>query len=352
MRKQLTIRIMITVVFVLMVISAMSIVVMAETSESISPIVTINFEQQDYANFKANEIGLIPVLSTVENGGPVEYEKYENILAYSVFLAENEFSSDEIALLNELVEEGYSTRLIQEIYNFWKTTDENFSMIRDLCELSDEFYGLYWVENAFNKLTNNSHGVLNRAEIEAYYEKGLTHDDIYTANILSRREGQTIQGILEDMLMGKSTFEIMREVGALQEYGTKIDETINNLSPAIALKIAENDDYINTDNLSGDPMKIADQVIELDDERYNKNAAVIRKDLAAKGIVSEKIDIMQKMKDDYNARIIAIDNGFDSYLIQSFRNRGYTYSQIQAASELFAIDGLDPLEALKMVERR
>ncbi|MBR2476871.1 MAG: hypothetical protein IKB50_01915 [Clostridia bacterium] len=351
MRKRLTIKIMITGVFVLMVISAMNIVAIAETSE-ITPIVAINFEQQDYANFKANEIGLTPVLSMVENGEPVEYEKYENILAYSVFLAENEFSSDEIALLSELVEEGYSTRLIQEVYNFWKTTDEDFSMIRDLCELSDEFYGLYWVENAFNKLTNNSHGVLNRAEIEAYYEKGLTHDDIYTANILSRREGQTIQGILEDMLMGKSTSEIMREIGVLQESGTEIDETINNTSPAIALKIAENDDYINTNNLSGDTMKIADQVIELDDERYNKNAAVIRKDLAAKGIVSEKIDIMQKMKDDYNARIIAIENGFDSYLIQSFRNRGYTYLQIQAASELFALEGIDPLEALKIVERR
>jgi len=278
----------------------------------------------------------------------IKYDEYENILSYSVFLSENKFTNKELKYLNNLLEKGYSEGVIQEVYEFWLTTDEDFSMIGDLCALSDELYGINWVENAFNKLTNNSHGVLDVEDIEAYYKKGLTYEDIYTANILSRKKGKTIQGILDDMLSGKTNFEIIDESGITFDK-EKVKNKLNNVNSAVALHIAKSK-KVNIEDLPTDDSKILEYLNDIEDKEYNKNIATVKEKLTSVGIAPEKIDREKRIKDNNAHKQKALENGFDVYTINSFRRRGYSYEHIEKASEMCMSDDITPLEALELAK--
>ncbi len=54
-------------------------------------------------------------------------------------------------------------------------------------------------------------GVLNREQIHAYYDKGLTRDDIITANRLCRLGKNTITEILDKKVSGTAWAEIIEE---------------------------------------------------------------------------------------------------------------------------------------------
>lgn len=306
-------------------------------------------KSQDRMNFSTNAYGFEKIKSMVDKSAPINYDEYQKILSYSVFLAENEFTKEQLEYINSLLDAGYSEGVIQEVYEFWLTTDEDFSMIGDLCALSNEMYGIYWVENAFNKLTNNSHGVLEREDIEVYYEQGLTYEDIYAANILSRRKGQTIQGILDDMLSGKTNSEIITDVGMMPK-SRSISGKIDNVERSVALRIINNY-QLEMSDIPEDESEIAEYIDNLENERYRNNVEMVKEELSNAGIIPEEIDREARRKENNESRNAAVNNGFDTYLISSFLKRGYTYEQIEKASEICLVKDVNPLEAIKSVEK-
>lgn len=303
----------------------------------------------DNDNLKANEKALKKVVLMEDTSTPINYDRYQNILSYSIFLAENEFTKEQLEYLNKLIDSGYSEGIIQEVYEFWKTTDEDFSMIGKLCEKSNELYGINWVENAFNNITSNSHGVLSREDIQEYYEKGLTYDDIYAANILSRRKGKTIQEILNDILSGTANSEIINDSRVVTE--ARIEKSkINNVNLNLALRMSENK-YLENENIPSDEHEIDHYLVEIEDARYEQKINEAKQKLMEMGVVPEKIDIAAKSKKDNELKRKAQENGFDIYMISSLKRRGYTYSQIEEGSRICLEKDIDPLHAVKIAAK-
>lgn len=179
-------------------------------------------------NFSKNsEIELFDKLSSVTDC--CDEAKVSNIYAYFNFLCENSFSPLEISQINKILLKGTTVQSLAQVYDFYITTDEDFEIVEKICELEDKYFDEYWYEDAFNEITNNSHGVLDYKQLKSYEEKGLGLDQILAANILSRKEGQNIFDILDAMESGKSTKEFVKEI-----YGITLNSNYENDYEAVS----------------------------------------------------------------------------------------------------------------------
>lgn len=138
--------------------------------------------------------------------------KLSNIYAYIRFMCENDFSDEQLADINEILESGTTVQSLSQVYDFWLTTDEDFSVVAKICALENKYFNEYWYEDAFNEITNDGHGVLNRAQLKTYMQKGLALDQISAANILSRKDGQNIFDILDSIADGKNIEKLIKEI--------------------------------------------------------------------------------------------------------------------------------------------
>ncbi len=129
-------------------------------------------------------------------------------------VANFEIPQADAAYLSGLIEQGYRADWLEEIYDFWLTCGEDISIIEDIYQISEQknFTGRYWVEESYNAVTNNVHGVLNIEQVGSYLGKSITREQINQANILSRQGVYTITEILDKLLEGKSWSELVNDV--------------------------------------------------------------------------------------------------------------------------------------------
>lgn len=118
-------------------------------------------------------------------------------------------STDEMNYIDSLIYGGADIEDIINIYKFWLTTNESIGIVGEIYNIKNEISDKFWIEEAFNQLTENKHGVLNSGQIKEYTNKGLGLPDIKTANILSRKGVYTINEILELKLKDMSWDEIL-----------------------------------------------------------------------------------------------------------------------------------------------
>lgn len=118
-------------------------------------------------------------------------------------------SADEMNYIDSLIYGGADIEDIINIYKFWLTTNENIEIVGKIYNIKNDISDKFWIEEAFNQLTENKHGVLNSGQIKEYTDKGLGLSDIKTANILSRKGVYTINEILELKLKDTSWDEIL-----------------------------------------------------------------------------------------------------------------------------------------------
>lgn len=118
-------------------------------------------------------------------------------------------SADEMNYIDSLIYGGADIEDIINIYKFWLTTNETIEIVGEIYNIKNEISDKFWIEEAFNQLTENKHGVLNSGQIKEYTDKGLVLPDIKTANILSRKGVYTINDILELKLKDVSWDEIL-----------------------------------------------------------------------------------------------------------------------------------------------
>lgn len=118
-------------------------------------------------------------------------------------------SADEMNYIDSLIYGGADIEDIINIYKFWLTTNESIGIVGEIYNIKNEISDKFWIEEAFNQLTENKHGVLNSGQIKEYTDKGLGLPDIKTANILSRKGVYTINEILELKLKDMSWDEIL-----------------------------------------------------------------------------------------------------------------------------------------------
>lgn len=145
----------------------------------------------------------------------------EDMEAYAYFLAELYPSDDEIQYIDALIKRGYRVKDLVEIFVYWQDTQEDLNIIEKVYAYRPPVDGvLYWVDSAFIKLaekgeTKGNYAGLTVEEVREYQQKGLSYEEILTADKLSRYGTKEVKTILEDKQADVSWYEIMDDVYGL-----------------------------------------------------------------------------------------------------------------------------------------
>lgn len=179
------------------------------------------FETQEIQQYEENTEFQVKALNESEDArikNMSEYIKTNNencqlindlIYDYAYVVQIYNKSADEMNYIDSLIYGGADIEDIINIYKFWLTTNETIEIVGEIYNIKNEISDKFWIEEAFNQLTENKHGVLNSGQIKEYTDKGLVLPDIKTANILSRKGVYTINDILELKLKDVSWDEIL-----------------------------------------------------------------------------------------------------------------------------------------------
>lgn len=189
---------------------------------------------------------LLALEAITEN--PVEYN---NILYNLEYINKvYDLSTEEIEYIYDLLINGYSVEDVLNICYFWLDTNEDIHIIEEIYKYKYTYSGANWIENAFNRITNDKCGVLTTEDVNEYLNRGLTTQDIITANVLCRKGVLTIQEILESKIQGESFVQI--------------SERINGNNIAMFSRLEKSADYV--DEIKSEDIITASMIAEIEDE--------------------------------------------------------------------------------------
>lgn len=233
----------------------------------------------------------------------------ENISAYINFIYQNRFNNSELKIINRILESGTTIQSLEQAYEFWLTTDEDFEFIEQMCLIENEFVSEYWYENAFDVLTQSQHGTLEADEILYYQNCGITLDQILAANIMSRKEGQNIKNIIEQFQSGLSVESVAKSIYNISEF-----PKAESFTQAVTI-LAENSKKpdIYTTGQKNELQKIVREKIST----ITKKLSLI----PSKAKVENEFELLEDVQYPANIQIALL-------------NKGYTPSEISKASRL------------------
>jgi len=261
--------------------------------------------------------------------------KYENICEYVSFLCENSFDKEEIKIINRILEKGTTIQSLKQVHEFWLSTDEDFSIIEEICELEDVYFSEFWYEDAFNRITNDVHGVLSSEDIEFYQEKGVSIDEMLSANVLCRKEGQNIFDILDRVSEGERIEKIAEEIydiANIPDADTK-HEKVKMLAKAKKYKISSGLFGSKKVNLSDVISQIENSYLKVIKDKIN--AEIKRLEISKpKNSLQEEQEIL----DDIDLPIS---------MLNALTNKGYTLHEIQIIPDQHKEDIYDAVKAAR-----
>ncbi len=182
-------------------------------------------EKIEYANAEIqpgsltvkNNLALRAITKEQKDGVNVQTD----VEAYAHFLADLCPTEEEIRYVDNLIGKGYDAEAVIEIYEFWQDTQEDLSIIEAVYAYRPAEEDVrFWVDEGFIKLaaqgkTKNQYSNLSVDEVKAYYESGLSYEEIMVADKLSRHGTKDIKHVLERKQKDISWYEIMDEVYTL-----------------------------------------------------------------------------------------------------------------------------------------
>lgn len=250
-----------------------------------------NITGQNVVLYPSNFYSMVEILKTNIS----DTASIADILSSYLYLRDiYELNNEQLEYIAGLIINGADPNNILDIAYFWVDTCEDITIIEQIYNKKGDYEGgRFWIENAYNNVTNNVHGVLESEEINNYLSLGVTVSDIQNANILSRKGVYSIKQILDKIAGGDTMINIMNEV-----YGTSIsqpvslfgigeneesDESILNSKELAALEnkqIEESASEILSDE------KTSERLVE---KRNEKNAELV-KQLIDEGILEGRID--------------------------------------------------------------
>jgi len=128
----------------------------------------------------------------------------------------------------DLIIDGYDSDNVIECAYFWLDTSEDISIIKEMCDWkikNTDYQGPFWIENAFNGVTDNGCGVLDIEAFEEYVKEGITDDKILIADRLSRKGVYTIQEILKKYSEGSTMTDIAIEIDEQANWAENLNIT-------------------------------------------------------------------------------------------------------------------------------
>ncbi len=294
----------------------------------------------------------------------LSYEEYTDIESYITFMIKHTLTSDEIAVINSLVASGTTMQTVENIYDFYLTTNDDFSIISKIAALETAFWGDHWIENAYNHITGNAHGVLNLEDIKEY-SNHLSIDDITYANILCRKGVYNIREILDKVQSGESWDNITDEIyssvhtksklsgSALERatYFSKLSSSCFSYSSApmqtynFAKTLSKCEADLSTFRITAENIVQDHETIK--QKYYDELAQAANAILQKIGLATSYMDFEQYNTYDETNRSIAVANGLHEKHIRLLEQRGYTMEEIANASYSFDGDILDVVALLK-----
>lgn len=280
---------------------------------------------------------------------PATESDYYRLVDWAAFLAKYEFTDEQLAAFDALLARGITPYTIMDAYAFWRTTNEDFSLVTQLAEQEDAFIGANWIENVFNDLTDNKTGVLELEDVREYIERGLTQEDIATANILCRKGVMTIQEILEQRLSG-ADWATLTEACQPKKPGLFRAKRVvkgNFESGTMQLAAVEAAQQYDVDVTAMPEEAAAEQLRQLEQTAAEARQEAAQAAVAALGV--DKAQMIRTTEEQEEAdRAAAMENGFGKPIISMLLHRGFSYAEIRAASALcLADDSLTPTAAAK-----
>lgn len=239
-------------------------------------------------------------------------------------------NKEDLIIIKQLVKDGADLTKVEDIYMFLQNSNASLEYLKDMYYYGEDvdFYGRYWIEDAFNYCSGQREYELSMEEVQKYIDDGMTIDDITTANILSRSEVKNIQELLLEKKSGRVWGEIIDEVYTdidlsdirTQDNGSVILECIR-LSQISDMPI--NQVY---DEYSQSPQKITNdiiipQIIEAEKKVRELNLNISDSDYYLNQLKKEVGDVLS-------------DNEIKNLIQQK-----YTKAEIKKAADVSEIDG-------------
>lgn len=279
------------------------------------------------------------VFEKLDRSGEEKDVIYSDIMAYKKLKKLYRPSQEEMNYLDSLIKSGADVSAITEIYRFWLTTSEDISIIGQIYSMSTPEKEGYWVEELFNQLTENRHGVLDEAGVNSYYSKGLAASDINIANVLSRKGVLTINEILDRRAAGDGWNSLIELIGLElelpehKEYMGEIETDVEfmnylnfvNTVPAEAIA-----GYVETLAAESAESITVENLIFLNENRVRKE---VHTELLADGVFVRD-DREESRESNEALREKIRENGIADEQIEAFLDEGYTLLEILNASEV------------------
>ncbi len=327
-----------------------------ETSEKTTEIVENKLSELSLE--KNQELKSIVTSLKARKQTPDEFHK--SMANYATFVQIYQPTKTEQKYITELVTEGYELDKLIEIYKFWLDTDEDIELIKKIYNAYDpinEEEDNHWVEEVYNQITENKYGVLNREQIHAYYEKGLTRDDIITANRLCRLGKNTITEILDKRVSGTAWAEIIEKNYAKstkKQTQTKGKSRQKKQYQQIQNGTEILDAYFISERTGTDINEYLDKLSngETIDQEMNEYISEktegVRRTLKQQGLWEESQEIKEKNnKAKEYLKKKAEENGITEEKINQLIDQGYTELEILNASTITKKQKVDVQKALE-----
>lgn len=264
------------------------------------------------------------------------------IYRYTYLIKVYDFSSHQMDYIDSLIYSGAKIDDILSICDFWLDTNYDIDLIGDIYLLRDKYFGSSWIEDAFNEVTENKHGVLNQSDISDYIDRGVSTLDIKTANVLSRKGVYTIQEILNMRIDGISWDEILSEIesnGNLKIVSVDDGNVIliaSELSKETGIDISS---YILNENA----------VNNINEEKENTDREIVlrvKNALTQLGVLVDPIMDKNNLEIQQDIKNIIKNNGISEDELNKLLSDGYMLMDVLNASEIYKSSGISIREII------
>ncbi len=292
------------------------------------------------------------VFEKLDRSGEEKDAIYSDIMAYKKLKKLYRPSQEEMDYLDDLIESGADVSAIAEIYRFWLSTSEDISIIGQIYSMSNLEKEGYWVEELFNQITENRHGILDETGVNSYYSKGLAASDINIANVLSRKGVMTIHEVLDRRAAGDDWNSLIELIGIQREqpehrkYMGEIktdSEFMNYLNFVYTVPAEAIAQYVEMLSVESEESITSEDIIFLNENRVRKE---VNTELLADGVfVRDEREESQESNKAVKERIR--ENGVADEQTEAFLDEGYTLLEILNASEVQKSEAVPAAEILQ-----
>lgn len=225
----------------------------------------------------------------------------------------------------ELVDEGADILKLLDIYVFLSDSNASLSYMSDMYYAGEatNFYGSYWIEDAFNCVADQENNILSINEINTLTDQGVSIEDVKTADILSRSEKMSTKEIL-----------IQRQEG--MTWGNIIKNIYENLNLSGLENVESSTDILECIRLSKFTGETVNNVYnDYVNDKYDAiNKRIIPKIKSAEDIIkSEGLNVMDT-NEYLNQIALKVNNSISEENIKDLIEERYTEDEILKAIDI------------------